>query len=81
MARRLTDTYFVRYSIKITGIRTNGVEKDVMIDGTGVFEIREYDSIIYGITNTLNKELQEAYPLYHIKPYVSKLSIKEITPL
>lgn len=81
MARRLTDTYFVRYSIKIAGISTNGVEKDVNRDGAGVFEIDDNDSIIYGIEKTLNMSLRAAYHFYDYAPHVSNLSIKEIIPL
>lgn len=81
MARRLTDTYFVRYSITITGIRTNGVEKDVNRDGAGVFEIDQYESIIFGTRKVLDMELRAEYRFYDYVPYISKLSIKEITPL
>lgn len=81
MARRLTDTYFVRYSITIAGIRTDGVEKDVNRDGVGIFVIDEYDSIISGIEKILDMGLRAEYRFYDITPYVSKLSIKEITPL
>lgn len=81
MERRLTDTYFVKYSMVVAGIRTNGVEKDVERNGSGVFVIDEYDSIIYGIKKILDMELRAEYRFYDTTPYVSKLSIKEIRPL
>lgn len=81
MARRLTDTYFVRYSMTINGIRTDGVKKDVNRDGVGVFVIDEYDSIISGIIKILDMELRAEYHFYDTVPYISNLSIKEIRPL
>ncbi len=82
MARRLTDTYFVKYSMVVAGIRTNGVEKDVERNGSGVFVISEYYvSVVSGIHKILDTELKAEYQHYDILPYIRSLTIIDIRPL
>lgn len=82
MARILTDTYFVKYSMVVAGIRTNGVEKDVERNGSGVFVISEYSvSVTSEIHKILELELKGEYPYYDIPPYIKSLTIIDIRPL
>lgn len=82
MIRRLTDTYFVKYSMVVAGIRTNGVEKDVERNGSGVFGISEYNvSIVSGIRKLLESELEVEYQHYDTLPYIRSLTIIDIRPL
>lgn len=82
MIRRLTDTYFVKYSMVVAGIRTNGVEKDVERNGSGVFGISEYNiNVVAGIRKLLEEELKAEYQYYDTAPYVKSLTIIDIRPL
>lgn len=82
MARRLTDTYFVKYSMVVAGIRTNGVEKDVERNGSGVFVLSECEVyVLSGIRKLLDLELQGEYNQYDRLPYVKSLTIIDIRPL
>ena len=82
MVRRLTDTYFVKYSMVVAGIRTNGVEIDVNRNGSGVFGISEFElSVVSGIRKLLDGELRVEYQYYDTPPYVKSLTIIDITPL
>lgn len=83
MVRRLTDTYFVEYTMEISGLRVNGVEQiSEKRDGRGIFVISEHDlSIIIGIKRILNLQLIAEYNLYDEAPHVSDLTIIDIRPL
>lgn len=83
MARRLTDTYFVEYTMEISGGFVNGREQvRVKRYGKGLFVISENDeSIIIGIKNILNLQLIAEYNFYDKVPRVSDLTIIDIRPL
>ena len=83
MARRLTDTYFVEYTMEISGILVNGKEQSrVKRNGKGLFVISENDlSIIIGIKKILNLQLVAEYNFYDTPPSVSDLTIIDIRPL
>ena len=80
MARRLTDPYFVEYSMVVAGIRTNGVEKDVERNGSGVFVISEYDvSVVSGIHKLLDIELKaEAYDIHHFEDLRKRYNVMSV---
>lgn len=82
MARRLTDTYFVKYTMEISGVRKNNVEIKKEIDGEGIFVISEYDVYVTeAIKKSLNLQLRSEYCHYDYSPFVSNLIIKDIRPL
>lgn len=81
MARRLTEIYFVRFSIKVKyyqeDLETIIEEKD----GSGIFEIKETESIICSIRQSITNELRMKECYSKRIPYITEITIKNITPL
>lgn len=84
MARRLTDTYFVKYSMETVRMRMNSEDgKDDVVEsnGSGIFIIDENESIGSAINRNLTESLRAQYYHSDILPYIKSLTIIEITPL
>lgn len=84
MARRLTDTYFVKYSMVVVRMHINSEDREdevVESNGSGIFIIDQYESVSSSIQKSLEASLRAQYYHSDILPYIRSLTYTEITPL
>lgn len=84
MVRRLTDTYFVKYSMEVVRMHMNNEYREdnvVKSNGSGIFIIDQYENISSSIQRHLGESLRAKYYHSDILPYIRSITIIDIRPL